>query len=361
MKCILDNIIFALQRSGGASVVWSEHIKRLLNEKDCNPYFIDFKTSFNNIFRKELNIPEKQVLFNSDNLMFIKRYINLNTKEKNKFIFHSSHYRIDKNKYALNITTVHDFTYEKYVTGIRRYVHCKQKYNAILNSDAIICVSESTKKDLLHYLPYIQENKIHVIYNGVNNCFKVENPINFSLDIPFSDKSYILYVGVRGPRYKNFSIVVDLCSEIKLPLIIVGGEQINDTEKGLLDIKLGKNYYKHFRGLSSNLLNELYNRALVFIYPSLYEGFGIPVIEAQKAGCPVIAFNNSSIPEVMGKSEFLLENNSFYALKNAVNEIKNNHLIREEEILRGLENSKRFSWDLTYKNTYNLYSNLYNQ
>ena len=141
MKCILDNIIFALQKSGGASVVWSEHIKRLLNEKECSTYFIDFKSSFNNIFRKELDIPNQQLLFNSDKFIFIKRYFDIKTTEKDKFIFHSSHYRVDKNKNALNITTVHDFTYEKYVTGLKKFIHCKQKYNLYLKKGDLMCSS----------------------------------------------------------------------------------------------------------------------------------------------------------------------------------------------------------------------------
>lgn len=360
MKCFLDNIIFALQRSGGASVVWIEHINRLLKEKNCDSFYIDYRKSLNNIFRKGISIPDNQIKYLSDRYLFLNRYLDLTLSEKEKHIFHSSHYRLDKNKYALNITTVHDFTYEKYVSGIRRVVHSFQKNHAIQGANAIICVSHSTKNDLLHYLPNVDKKKIHVIYNGVNTCFKNISSSEYKLLIPFHDKEYILYVGMRSPKYKNFSVVVELCRETHIPLIIVGGEKLEDRERKFLNTQLGANGYKHYCGIDSESLNELYNRALVFLYPSIYEGFGIPVIEAQKSGCPVIAFNNSSIPEVMGKSNFLINNTSLKHIITCIHELEKIH-IRYEEIERGLENSNRFSWDLTYKNTYNLYNEIYNK
>ncbi len=357
MDCILDNIIFSLQRGGGASVVWSEHISRLLEEQGINCSFVEYDNASNNIFRRNLDIPSNLIKVLSSRFLSIRRYINLNNNGKRKYIFHSSHYRIDTNPNALNITTVHDFTYERFVSGVRRKVHSWQKWNAIRKSDAVICISESTKKDLLYYLPDVDENKIHVVYNGVSDLYKPIKPSTYELNIPFLE--YILYVGTRHVPYKNFATVVKCCESLKIPLIMIGGEPITEDERVMLDNALGKENYLHVQGASIVELNEYYNRALALLYLSLYEGFGIPVIEAQKAGCPVVALASSSIPEVMGDSEMLIkEVDSIEQIINAICILKDSDRIRQNEISKGLINSQRFSWDNTYKGTISVYRNL---
>lgn len=360
MKCLLDNIIFSLQKSGGASVVWKEHLSRLTEEKNVTNIFIDYKKSWENISRKELKLPENDVRYYSDKLLWVSRYMDLKLNDEGKHIFHSSHYRINKAKDAINVTTVHDFIYEKFVPGLRRIVHSAQKKHAILNSDAVICVSNSTRNDLLRYIP-IDKEKIHVIYNGVNPCYHVMAEDKYRHDIPFDTKAYVLYVGMRHPKYKNFSLVVDFCAQKRLPLIMVGGEVLMSDEYRALTNLLGVGQFKHYRGIDTEFLNELYNRALLLIYPSIYEGFGIPVIEAQRAGCPVIAFNNSSLPEVMGKSPLLLEEISLQSLSRILDDVILVQKNRDEEIARGIQNASLFSWDITYRQTLELYKGLFDR
>lgn len=357
MNCILDNIIFSLQHSGGASVVWMEHIKRLLKEKAIDISFIEYRGAENNIFRKRLEISPKLIEKYSADFMVIKRYFNVNTQLKKKHIFHSSHYRIDRNKSAINITTVHDFTYALFRRGLVRSVHCRQMYDAIRQSDAIICISESTKKDLLYFLPDVKEDIIHVVYNGVNDCFHpLRENSDYILSIPFEDDGFALYVGGRT-AYKNFPYALKFCKSLDLPLVIVGGGKLSKGEKDLIESYISYNSYVQYLGIDSEMLNELYNRACCLVYPSLYEGFGIPVVEAQKAGCPVIALNNSSIPEVMGYNTPLLLSESdfldFSIIKNVVFDERK----REGIINDGIEYSKRFSWNNTYKDTLDIYIN----
>lgn len=361
MKCLLDNIIFSLQKSGGASVVWKEHLSRLTEEKDVTNVFIDYKKSWENISRRELKLPENDVRYYSDKLLWVSRYMDLKLNDEGKHIFHSSHYRINKAKDAINVTTVHDFIYEKFVSGLRRIVHSAQKKHAILNSDAVICVSKSTRNDLLRYMPEVDKEKIHVIYNGVNPCYHILTDDKYQHDIPFDTKAYVLYVGMRHPKYKNFSLVVDFCSQKRLPLIMVGGEVLMPDEYRTLTNLLGVGQFKHYRGIDTEFLNELYNRALLLIYPSMYEGFGIPVIEAQRAGCPVIAFNNSSLPEVMGKSPLLLEEISLQSLSRILEDVILVQKNRDEEIARGIQNANLFSWDITYRQTLELYKGLFDR
>ena len=355
MNCVLDNIIFSLQKGGGASVVWQEHIQRLIKETEFNCRFLEYSNATNNIFRAQLEIPKELITELPSRCLRIKRYLDLNTKNTEPFIFHSSHYRLNNNKYARNITTVHDFTYERYVKGLRLLVHSAQKWNAIKKSDAIICVSESTKRDLLHYIQSIDESKISVVYNGVSPDFTTLSKEEYSLALPFEDYGYLLYVGSRHVEYKNFKTAVAVCKELKLPLITVGGEPLSSDERVWLNTELGiKNYANYWKTPSSDL-NELYNRALALIYPSVYEGFGIPIIEAQKASCPAIAFATSSIPEVIGNTDTLIEEISKDAIIDVVRRLIVEGGFRDRIISEGLLNSNRFSWDNTYKETLAIY------
>lgn len=358
MECILDNIIFSLQKAGGASVVWAEHIKRLLCESNVNCQFLEYSNADDNFFRSSLGIPTDKILRKNASLLFLKRYIDLCGVEKEPYIFHSSHYRLDKNPNAFNVTTVHDFTYEYFVSGIRKFIHSSQKWHSIRKASAIICITESTKRDLLKFLPEVDESKIYVVYNGVNEQFRPLNPSEYKLSLPFDDCGYILYVGSRLVPYKNFDVALEVCSRLHVPLLMVGGEPLSREEKNKMDEKLGKDYYFNFWGTTVCQLNELYNRALLLIYPSLYEGFGIPVIEAQRAGCPVIASANSSIPEIIGDSKYSLNNISANSIVDAISFLKNKPNERENEIELGFKNSKRFSWDITYDKTIQIYNKL---
>lgn len=352
---VLDNIIFSLQYGGGASVVWSEHISRLLKDNRFDVSFIEYEN--NNIFRKELAIPNNRIKTISDRWLKLLRYIDVNNKKTIPYIFHSSHYRIDKCRFARNVTTVHDFVYEYYVKGIRKKIHSAQKWNSIRKADKIICISESTKKDLLHFLPDIEEDRIAVVYNGVDDCYHlIISETEYELNIPFSTGEYILYVGCRHTGYKNFGLVVDVCKKIKKPLMIVGGEPVTNEEASWLSEQLGNRYHT-MRGISTIALNELYNRAFAVLYPSFYEGFGIPVVESQRAGTPVICFRRSSIPEVAGDTALCM---SEYTVDAVIERLKylEQEEYRKKEIEHGLINSQRFSWDRTYQQTTDIYLSL---
>lgn len=359
MNVLLDNIIFSLQRSGGISVVWQEHISRLVKSSDFFCRFIEYDDAEKNIFRNNVNIPVEYINTLSSKYLQIKRYFNVKSSiYKKPYIFHSSYYRIDTNRFAKNITTLHDFNYEYFVKGVRQKMHSYQKGIAINNSDAIICISYSTRRDLLNFYPHLNKDIIHVVHNGVNPSFHRIKKENYKLSLPFEDGGFILYVGGHRATYKNFRLAIEVCHSLRIPFVIAGGEQLLEHEKTVLDSLLGNFNYIHLCNLPTEDLNELYNRALVLVYPSQYEGFGIPILEAQRAGCPVIAFAVSSIPEVMGKTDFLLEDKTADAVVEAVKELINKPLLKDMEIKRGLSNSSLFSWDRTFEKTIEVYKSL---
>lgn len=343
---IFDNIVFSLQRSGGISAVWYNLLKYALEENKAMRC-IEYKGAENNIFRKTLDIPDNCLDVRYSLFLKLKRYFSPDVASNTPFIFHSSYYRYCKNPNARIVTTVHDFTYEYYKSGLTKQIHSRQKYDAIKHSDIIVCISENTKRDLLKFLPDIDRNKIRVIYNGVSDDYHLTDDRIKELE------DYVLFVGARG-SYKNFRFIVESLRKTDLKLAICGAS-LSLREQEFLNSELGLSRYKVFEHITNKQLNVLYSSAYCLAYPSSYEGFGIPVIEAQRAGCPVIALNKSSIPEIIGDTPLLMDSldpkqfhDKLYLLKDLS--------IRKDIVSNGLENSKRFSWrqmNCAYSNIYN--------
>ena len=333
---LFDNITFSLQKSGGISVVWKELIEHVQTIDNLKLRFLEYKGCGGNIFRKEMDIPTEHIILRSNDMLSFKRYLNPSVEADGPFVFHSSYFRTCGNKYAKNVTTVHDFTYEYFMKGLQQRVHTWQKNRALRNSDIVVCISENTKKDLLRFMSGIDESRIRVIYNGVSKDYKLVDTHRWD-----SLGEYVIFVGSRQP-YKQFQLTVEAVKDTPYKLAIVGGK-LSEAEVVFLDNSIGKDKYVYTGFLSNEALNELYNQAVCLAYPSAYEGFGIPVLEAQRAGCPVIAYNASSIPEVIGETPLLLDSLTVFEFHDKLNLLKQNS-VRKEIVEAGLINSKRFSW-----------------
>lgn len=336
---IFDGIIYSLQRHGGITVYFNELLQRISRKGlDYNCMVYDDAS----IHVSELHGNAIQL-----NHRFAERYRPC-PLPKDASLFHSSYYRLPSRQVP-TVTTVHDFTYERFVKGARRWLHSWQKFEAIRNSQAIICISENTRADLIYFMPDIPLERIHVIHNGVGDAF-------FPLLLPLSDdkdRPFVLFVGARG-GYKHFSLLVMTLARFSgLKLVCVGGGHFSVSETSLVNQKLGGRYL-YLSGISDQALNELYNQAYCLVYPSAYEGFGIPVLEAMKAGCPVIAYNGSSIPEVAGDAALLIDQLTCDALSAALSKLECKTL-RANVRLKGLDRSKLFSWKETFEKTVQVY------
>ncbi len=350
LKVIYDNVIFNIQRSGGISVYWKELIERINSDKTLEVNFIEYPDAIENIFRKDVQISEEKIELNSSfpSISF-RRYINLNRNYNDRTIFHSSYYRTMKGNNVINVVTVHDFTYEKKVKSITGKVHIYQKKKALRNADGIICISKNTKNDMLELYPELEYKNIKVIYNGFNSQDYYQIP---KTEIDNS----VIFVGARK-GYKNFSEVIEILSQLENISLKIVGAKLNQKEINLLEEKIS-NRYSLYNHISNKDLNTLYNKSICLVYLSEYEGFGIPVLEAMSSGCPVIALNNSSIPEVAGDAGLLFEKVDYESIRKTIYNLRDNYELREMQVEMGLKNSERFSWDKCYNEVVGFYHEL---
>lgn len=354
MKLTLDNIIFSLQPMGGISVYWYELLRRIKHDKSLNTELFQF----NDIEQHKLShaIGKLDLLTKVETKIpaSIARYLPFRAKVVKQSLFHSSYYRIASG--AKNIVTIHDFTYEYYRTGLARWVHSRQKFYAIKSAAGIICVSENTRNDLYHFFPEINV-PVKVIYNGKSDVFhRLSDNHHYTKQISvFKSSKFVLFVGSRA-GYKNFSVLVDALMSCKEITLLIVGLELTTEEMLHLEQKINNRFV--FMGFVDEVqLNELYNLAFCFVYPSEYEGFGIPVIEAMSAGCPVIALAKSSIPEVAGNAGLLCDQLDGDVLSEFLT-LLDDQQQRDRIIKQGIEQAENFSWDKCYTQTVAFYEKI---
>ncbi|WP_219223183.1 glycosyltransferase family 4 protein [Pedobacter antarcticus] len=346
MKLLYDNFVYDLQRIGGISSYWYELTKRFLADPETDIRFYESLRPNHNILRKMLEIDPENIMTSHSKQLLLERFKRLKTPDfDNQTIFHSSYFRVpERGSNVRKVCTIHDFTHDLYFKGPRVFLHNVIKKRAITESDAIITVSENTKKDLLYFYPGIDEKKVHVIHNGVSDEFK---------DLKVKVKNELIYVGSRD-NYKNFDFVVKLVSKLKNYHLNIVGSALSKDELELVKTNLKKRYTV-FTNVSIEKLNQLYNRSMCLLYLSSYEGFGIPLLEAMRAGCPFVALDASSIPEVAGDAGILLPD---LDIGLAVEAVKTISAKRNLYTKKGETQSLKFSWDRCYAETRDLYKNL---
>ncbi len=357
MKIYADNIVFDLQEMGGISVYFAELITRLLaNGLDVR--FVERSSTRLNRARRDLAIPDRLIDTERGLRMFARfRPVRLALQER--AIVHSSYYRTCYHSDAVNIVTVYDFIYEHFRSGIPRLVHSRAKRKALDNADGIICISDSTRADLLEFHRNIDPAKVVVIHLGAAPAFVPLRPgavaeSSSRVLEPGGEGEFALYVGSRV-AYKNFLIAVEAISLVaETKLLIVGGGELSADETSVLETRLAGRYLFR-RGVTTAELNSLYNTALCLLYPSSYEGFGLPVLEAMQAGCPVIAARRSSIPEVAGTACVLVDTIDADTIAASIVTLRDS-LLRKRLITAGIERASLFSWDRTFRGTLEFYA-----
>jgi glycosyltransferase involved in cell wall biosynthesis len=255
------------------------------------------------------------------------------------------------------VLTVYDMIHELFADTIDPTGYTiRLKQDAIGAADVILCISESTKTDLLKYFPHV-ESKVTVTHLASE----------FSGDWAYGDEPtpaapYFLYVGSRTKAYKNFDMLLvafakaaSINSEIQL--CVVGAPFNDDEQRQINELKLADRI-QHYQYASDTHLAKLYRCAQAFIYPSLYEGFGIPPLEAMACGTVVIAADSSSIPEVVGDAGILFPPKAAGELADIMLHLLDSPSERDRLIAKGFDRCQQFSWDKTAEATVAVYRSL---
>ncbi len=284
-------------------------------------------------------------------------------------VYHYPHFDLPFAYKTLSVITIHDLKYIKFPELF--YRRSKEKSfimravmkNSIKRSKKVITVSERTKYDIVNILK-VSPDKIEVIYESCDSYFRVlstsHNNVNvlekLGIKLPF-----ILFVGMHRP-HKNLCRLLEAFKHIKYKnysLVTVGRKYRDYDEPFELIEKLGlKNRVKHLSFVTKEVLLHLYNAATVFIFPSLYEGFGIPVLEAMACGTPVITSNISSLPEVAGNAAMLVNPYDVGSITDALNRILGDLSLQQRLREKGLKRAKEFSWSKAARETLKVYKEI---
>jgi glycosyltransferase involved in cell wall biosynthesis len=275
-------------------------------------------------------------------------------------IIHETYYSEDDfiTNGARKVLTVYDLIHERYPTlFINSEGTSRPKKIAANRADHVICISESTRRDLIEYCG-VPDERTSVVYLGVDFDFmKTDTP-----HTNHHNRPYLLYVGARG-GYKNFKRLISVYSKsLKIrnnfDLVCFGGGKLHADEiRMITDAGIRPEQVIHFGG-GDNILAALYKQAHAFIYPSLYEGFGIPPLEAMAIGCPVICSNNSSLPEVVGDAAETFDPLDEESMQAAIENVIFSSERRNELIKTGLTHHLKFSWSRCAQETKIIYENL---
>jgi glycosyltransferase involved in cell wall biosynthesis len=361
MKIFYDHQIFSLQIYGGISRYFFELIDKSMADKDLD---IILPLKLTNNYYLQNKYPNKYLKFlpnynfrGKNRIIFgINRFFT-NIAKESFDVFHPTYY----NPYFLNsignkpfVLTVYDMIHEKFKKCFSENdkTSAYKQYLA-MKASKIITISDSTKKDLTEIYK-IDEKKIQTIYLG-NSLLPKEQVFNHKLP-----SRYILFVGNRG-GYKNFDLFFEsikdlLINDNELYLICVGGGKFSRIEFEKCGLNLSKQILQF--DLKDNQLSYFYQNALLFVFPSLYEGFGIPILESFACECPLVCSNTSSFLEVAGDGAYYFDPYSKISIKNAIVKVMNSDFLRRQLIANGKIILKDFSWNKTANETKKLYESL---
>lgn len=280
----------------------------------------------------------------------IKRSLDIMTGSYD--IIHPTYYYASKSsRRGKFIVTVHDMTheiYEEIYPVQQRVIRAKRKI--IPQADRIIAVSENTKRDIIKFFPDIDPAKISVIYHGASMP-----PVSKHEQLLPYD--YVLFVG-RREMYKNFTRFTQAMKEIMttnwdIHVFCAGGGSFTDEEEKSFGEFSGR---FHQAEMSDEDLSRAYEGAVCFVFPSEYEGFGIPILEAFACDCPVVCAETSSLPEVAGDSAVYFDPHNYADMAEKILEVIDDEYLRDNLRVAGRERLKFFDWDKAARETLECYT-----
>ena len=282
-------------------------------------------------------------------------------------VYHAPHYVLPPLVPCRSVVTIHDtihMMFPQYLPNRGAYAYARAlMWTAAKRSDRILTVSESSRRDIVRYFK-VPPEKVVVIYNALDERFGAEprpEEIARVRERFQLDHGFVLYVGNIKP-HKNLVRLIEAFEALRrdgfdeLKLLIIGDEITKwpELRRAVHKYKL----HKHVRFLgfqSEETLAILYRLAAVFVFPSLYEGFGLPPLEAMASGTPVVTSNLSSLPEVAGDAALLVDPYDVGAIRDAIRRVLTEPALREDLRRKGLVRAKQFSWEQSVSRTRQIY------
>lgn len=298
----------------------------------------------------------------------IKNFSDDNVIMKQLDIVHSNNFRFPKDISAKKVVTIYDvcfMDYPEYTTEANRLFCYRGTLDSMMFADKIIAISNYTKQRLLHFFPFIDESKVEVVYCGNRNTLLNERDNIKSIEKRgLRKEEYFLSVGTIEPR-KNYSTLLKAYKIYKertknyKKLCIAGGYgwmEENFKQKianlGLLDDVIVTGY------VTDEELANLYRYCFAFVYPTWYEGFGLPVLEAMNFRRPVIASNVSSIPEITGDSGLLIKPSDFQEVADCMKRLEEEDELYRKLTEKAYNESRKFSWVESAKKLLEVYKEI---
>lgn len=354
MKIVFDHQIFTEQSYGGISryfVRLAQGLSSLGEQVEVvaplhrNRYLKDLPKS--QVFGSELErFPPKTgrlIMWVNDQISKFK------IQSLNPDLIHETYYSAEPvcTLAKGRVITVYDMIHEKFAAEfLRKDKTSHNKRISITRADHVICISHNTKKDLCE-LFNISEHKISVVHLGFEK-FSENGKLNNGLTESYRERPFLLYVGSRG-GYKNFArmlaaVASDASLKDTFDILAFGGGAFNSNELDLISkLRFRPQQVRQIKG-DDSILGCLYEQASAFIYPSLYEGFGLPPLEAMAHHCPVVSSNSSSMPEVVGNAAAYFDPSDIEEQAQAICGVVFDETRRKELIVAGQQRLPLFSW-----------------
>lgn len=365
MKVLFDHQTFTLQEYGGISRYFFELYNRFNQIDHLSETPLMFS---NNAYLNANNSEKVKSFFPSKKFKgklrvqeTINRYHSITKIKEGDFdVFHPTYY----NPYFLNhlkgkpfVVTFLDMIHEKFKEKYPVLMQDDQIYNnkklLLKHANKIIAISESTKRDIMEIFDITGEN-IEVVYLGSSMDGSEVSPT------PLIEKPYLLFVGNRS-LYKNFEFYLESVSEIltshQITMVCAGGGNLTSEEIKLIE-RLGLNHLVMFFPINDKILINLYTYAEAFVFPSLYEGFGIPVLEAFSCKTPCLLSKGGSLEEVGGEAAIYFDGTNAKEIREKLNLLLSDKLLRDSLVKKGTERLKQFSWDKTFDQTLSIYKSI---
>jgi glycosyltransferase involved in cell wall biosynthesis len=281
-------------------------------------------------------------------------------------VYHAPHYILPAAVPCRSVVTIHDcihLMFPQYLPNRAAYAYARASmWAAARRSDRILTVSEASKRDILH-LFNVRPEKVEVVYNAIDEHFSAEPSAEHVAQVRERyqlDHKFVLYVGNIKP-HKNLVRLIESFSQLRrthddLKLLIIGDEisKLPALRRAVHSHKLHK--HVRFLGyLKDDTLTVLYRLASVFVFPSLYEGFGLPPLEAMASGTPVVTSNLSSLPEVTGDAAVLVDPYDVDSIVDGMRRVLDDPALAAELRRRGLQRAREFSWERSVEKTLRVY------